>query len=308
MAYDDTKWGGFAKIIVDTSTLTAGDTVRVRSMTDANAIYDKTVVTAGTPLLFETEIFKDYVKICKVQEIGGVATEIAGVYKTVDYGQTLFINVFDKTSLAGIQGILNAHQENDVFSIGDEITITVNNADWTMQVGGIDIYDTHEIILVSKYLYDNYYWNTGTSGKPKYSQTPLPTQCNSFFLAINATERDLIKDKTVNACYNNGGLDTNDYKVWLPTITEVFGGSGDIDGTPRTPELGLNSQFPIFTTANDRIRKYNNTAAQWFTATQRSDNAVRYWDLVTSTGGADCRSFDSMTAGILPCFHLTADA
>ena len=304
MGYADGYYYGQGRIICDTSTFSVGDTIRVRSMTDSNKVWNKTVATVGTALVFTVPPY-DYYTICQVVN----NTEIKARYTTLDYGQTYLAKLTDKKSLQGVQDILNAHQENDIFSIGDEVTITVNGADWTMQVGGIDIYDTHEIILVSKYLYDSYSWNTGSSGKPKYSQTPLVTQCDSFYLAINGAERELIKYKTVNACYSDNGLDTTSQKVWLPTVTEIFGGSGNIGTHTRTPEIGLNSQFPIFTTATDRIRQYNNTATQWFTASQQSNNAsTRYWYLVTATGTYNDTSYDNMTAGILPCFHLVADS
>ena len=300
MAYDDTKWGGFAKIIVDTSTMTAGDTVRVRSLTDANAIYDKTVVTAGTPLLFETEIFKDYVKICTVQEIGGVATEIGGVYRTVDYGQTLFIDVLDKTTLGGIQGILNAHQETELLSIGDETTITVNGNPWIMQVAGINLYDSHEVIFASKYIYgrsimgDGYYYNTGSQ--------ELKSAMQSFYNAI--AEKAFIKNSS-RCCRTSGsGTPTfnsyNDY-VYAPNYYEITGNAA----SSGTPPISLR-QYPIFTTQANRVKSFEGEAAEAWWSCDGTGSSPNFFAIDNT--GSQQQTNRTNSKGMIPCFRLTADA
>jgi len=291
MAYDDTKWGGFAKIIVDTSTLTAGDTVRVRSMTDANAIYDKTVVTAGTPILFETEIFKDYVKICTVQDIGGVATEIGGVYKTVDYGQTLFVQIIDKTTLRGWKDIVNSHSESSLLATGDEVDITVGTSPWTMINAGMGIYHAHDILLVSKYLY--------TTG----SRTNGNSFDSTFYAAIAQIDRECITIRTQQTeASGSSNLETNNRYVWSPSEKEVSGSGRIADSQYTQPPV----QLPIFTTQAQRLKSLvGGSAREWWTCDGSGNSGSGLYVTTSGTIGAKSQN-DSL--GLLPCFWLVADA
>lgn len=281
MAYDDTKWGGFAKIIVDTSTMTVGDTVRVKSVTTGTN-YDKQVVTVGTPLIWETDIYKDYVKICMVQTINDTPTEIGGVYRTVDYGQTLFINVLDKTTLGGIQGILNAHQEGDLLAIGDEVPILVGGSSWIMQVGDIDT-TNHAVHFVSKYIYSkasNYY---------DYKQSNVRTAMQGFYANIDNNDKRYIKEVTRTASY--GAYD--DY-VWCLGAKEVDGING----------VASQHQFPIFTMQSNRIKTYQGNATDWWTQDYQG-GSVNYY--ITPSGTTSTYNYGS-ALGIVPCFTLIADS
>lgn len=291
MAYDDTKWGGFAKIIVDTSTLTAGDTVRVRSMTDANAIYDKTVVTAGTPILFETEIFKDYVKICKVQEIGGVATEIGGVYKTVDYGQTLFVQIIDKTTLRGWKDIVNSHSESSLLATGDEVDITVGTSPWTMINAGMGIYHAHDILLVSKYLY--------TTG----SRINGNSLDSTFYAAIAQIDRECITKRTQQTqASGSTNLETKDRYVWSPCMQEITAGGSVPASSYTTPPV----QLPIFTTQAQRIKSLvGGSAREWWSCDGTAQSGYGYY--ITTAGAGSGGRGQNDQLGLLPCFWLVAD-
>lgn len=288
MAYDDTKWGGFAKIIVDTSTMTVGDTVRVKSITTGTN-YDKQVVTVGTPLIWETEIFKDYVKICMVQTINDTPTEIGGVYRTVDYGQTLFIDVLDKTTLGGIQGILNAHQEGSLLAIGDEVNIVVNGNSWTMQIAGINIYNSHEVIFVSKNI-----WDKSDKGND-YTSGNLRAKAQSFYSNIALNERQFIKEVT-RKCFNyNSAIGTyNDY-CYVFGLKEI-GGTGNISE---------HIQMPLFVTQNNRIRTYNGTAEEWWTSDWSASGSSAK---INANGTTNLTAGSSNVLGVVPAFTLLADS
>lgn len=289
MAYDDTKWGGFAKIIVDTSTMSVGDKVRVKSMT-TNTNYDKTVATVGTPLIWETDIFKDYVKICMVQTINDTPTEIGGVYRECDYGQTLFINVLDKTTLGGIQGILNAHQGSDLLAIGDEVGVTING-----------ILETYVLLKVTpteasfgwKYVSESAY----AMSPIDYSyRTSVHDYCDNIYSLMAEKDKQYIKEKTVHYQF---GTDTRTAtrKIWIPTRGEVFGDSS------YEPSAGV-SQFPIFATQVGRQKtSKSGTSYDWQTASSvDAGTSVIY---VLPTGLENNASSNSH---ILPCFMLTADS
>ena len=291
MAYDDTKWGGNAKIIVDTSTLSVGDTVRVRSMTDSNAVYNKQVVTVGTPIIFETEIYKDYVKICLVQTIGGVATEVGGVYKEVDYGRVLWINVLDKKSLGGCKGILNSHQETNFLSIGDIVPITVNGNPWDMQISGINVYHAHDIMFTSRYVLSSS--NTGTN----YSSSSLRTAVQTFYNDIAENDRQYI-EKVQRRFRGSMGTEV-DYEDYC----FVLGNRETVNAS----NYGLVSgqvQLPLFVTQANRMKTYNGSASAYWTSDSYDSSTV---NMVTAQGAISYQGTGN-TYGVVPSFMLVADS
>ena len=302
MSFADTKWGGFAKIIVDTSTMVVGDTVRVKSMTTGTN-YDRQVVTVGTPLIWETDIYKDYVKICMVQTINDTPTEVGGVYRELDYGETAYINVLDKTTLGGIQGILNAHQETILLAIGDESTITLNGSPWVMQVGRIDG-TNHKVDLVSKYVYASSKFNNNSTGQNYSTSTVIRPNVQAIYSAISENDRAYIKEVTRECMAKAGTFVTYADKIWIPTTKEVFN-TYPTSTTPTTPQ----TQFPIFTSQAGRIKTDSNGSAKaWWT----SDHAYNtsYCIATTAYGNISTGDFyeDNANPYILPCFTLTADS
>lgn len=308
MGFSDIKWGGFATIMVDTSTMSIGDKVRVKSIKTGQN-YDKTVATVGTPLIWETEIYKDYVKICMVQTISDVETEIGGVYRECDYGQTLFIDdVFDKSTLRSIQNILNAHNEADILNIGDRVDIEYGGNPWTMLIGAIDLYDSHEVIFVSDKILSVANFDTNTTASTKfYNSSTMRNYVLSFYDAIGVNDKQYIKKMAKSGRISSqnatspswGGFE--DY-VWIPNRKEIDGDNLDDPDVPK-------HQFPIFVTSANRIKNYNGNAKEWFTcdgvysdgqATRRSYNV--------STNGSVSTYYFNSQYGILPCFRLTADS
>ena len=308
MSFADTKWGGFAKIIVDTSTMSVGDTVRVKSVTTGTN-YDKQVATVGTPLIWETDIYKDYVKICMVQTINDTPTEIGGIYKSVDYGQTIYVdNVFDLHTLQGIQGVLNAHNENQVLSIGDEVTIKVNiggtPTDWVMQVGAIDLYNSHEVIFVSKNIYDK----VALSDQNIWSNQAIKTSADTFYSNITDNDKQYIKQTTKQAKSASGNeLSTYNAYAYILNAGELFGGSYTTMAS-YNPAI---SQLPIFTTQGNRVKTYNGTATAYATCdiSGYSSGSASWTFYGCDTNGSINSGYVKNTQmGVLPCFRLTADS
>lgn len=235
----------------------------------------------------------DVVELTVVGELQE-SIEIGGVYKTVDYGQTLFINVLDKTTLGGIQGILNAHQETELLNISDEVNITVNGSPWTMQIAKIDG-SSHYVELVPKYVTDDILPN---SNADYANRTTVKNTLLSFYSSIIESDRNLIKEKVVNYVSNgsSGQVKTINQKVWLPTRVEI-------DGTG--PETG--SRFPIFTTQANRVkRKTGGTAVAYMLAGCTYTGSAGYTDYVSASGNASYTN--NATLYMLPCFRLTADS
>lgn len=306
MSWSETYKVGFAKIICDTSTMSVGDTIRVRSMTDSSLVMNKQVVTVGTPVIFDVGFIKDYVKICMVQTINSVETEVGGVYKTLDYGQTIYVdNVFDLHTLQGIQGVLNAHNENQVLSIGDEVTIKVNiggtPTDWVMQVGAIDLYNSHEVIFVSKNLYDK----VALSDQNIWSNQAIKTSADTFYSNIVENDKQYIKQTTKQAKSASGDeLSTYNAYAYVPNAGELFGGSY-ITMASYNPSI---SQLPIFTTQGNRIKTYNGTATNYATCDISGYSSGWTFYGCDTTGAVQSGYVKNTQMGVLPCFRLTADS
>lgn len=317
--YIDSQSGGGSDghgfIICDTSTMQVGDRIRVRSVyTVLEEPYNQTkeVVTVGQPVVFTVPCY-DYYKICTVQTINDTPTEIGGVYKTVDYGQTLFINVLDKKTLVGMQGILNSHKELDIYNIGDEIPITINDGsvrDWVMLVGAINLYDSHEIILVSKYVYNATAWYSSSTAGAYYADGTARTSCQTFYNTIVEQDRQFIKQLQKSgrsAQMTTAWKAFSDY-VWIPNIREVtgqatFGTNNQSCQDSNVPK----TQFPIFTTVANRLKTDENGTIQWWWTPDGWDTNDKIVAHINTSGAL---GYAGMTASgrILPCFRLTADS
>ena len=308
MGYADGFYYGQGRIICDTSTFSVGDTIRVRSMTDSSKVWNQQVATVGTALVFTVPCY-DYYKICTVQTIDDTPTEIGGVYKTVDYGQTLYLDMLNKATLGGIKGILNAHQENDIMSIGDEVTIKVNNVDYVVQVAEIDLYDSHEITFVGKVCWDTSKFNTSGIYK-NYTASPaeLRVKMQDFYSAMTAEDKALLSlvnkptlADNISGSYSWGTF--SDY-VFPPNCYEIFA------TTNTNCPLPLH-QFPIFATQANRIKAYNGSTVHWWSCDgQPGDGSGNPGSAIISTV-TGVQSYAGKTAtgiGVVPCFRISADS
>ena len=307
MGYADGYYYGQGRIRVDTSTFSVGDTVRVRSMTDSSIYQDKAVVTVGTPLIFTVPPY-DYYKVCTVQEINNVVTEVGGVYLDIGFGDFKNTNAVNKASLGGIKGILNAHQENDIMAIGDEVTIKVNNVDVVMQVAEIDLYDSHEITFVGKDCWDISAFNTSGNYTYYYSSpAQLRTKMQDFYNAMTAEDKALLTLVTkyclADNVSNQWSWGTFSDYVFPPNCYEIFA------TTNISCPLPLH-QFPIFVTQANRIKSYNGQNIHWWSCDgQPGDGSGNPGSAIISTNtGSQSYAGKATGIGVLPCFRLTADS
>lgn len=301
MGYPDGYYYGQGRIICDTSTFSVGDTIRVRSMTDSSKVWNQQVVTVGTALVFTVPCY-DYYKICTVQTINDTPTEIGGVYKTVDYGQTLFINVLDKTTLGGIQGILNAHQETELLNIGDEVDITVNGSPCTMQIAGVNLYDSHEVIFVAKNVYSLSSFNS-TFTNNAYPTSTLRGVVQSIFANINETEKAFIKDMTRYALNYSSTYTQYTDKLWIPSVFELSG-VAPFNIPPSVPQY----QFPLFITQASRVKTYQGTAQAWWDSDHGVSPSYSSGGGIVLTDGSLNVATENNINGVVFAFRLLADS
>lgn len=307
--YIDSQSGGsdgHGFIICDTSTMQVGDKIRVRSVyTVLEEQYNQTkeVVTVGQPVTFTVPPY-DYYKICTVQDIGGVSTEVGGTYRTIDYGQTIFVDVLDKTTLGGIQGILNAHQETSLLQIGDEVTITVSGSPWVMQVADINTYHSHSVILVSKNLWETSMLYNATSGSLLlYANTDAYAEMTSFY--NNMVEKQYVKELRKTSMSSVNGTSNSFYAfdahVWIPNCYEVQAQYQD-NANPK-------KQFALFQTQANRVRTYNNVAQDYWTCDGwYTQGSFRKFCIFVANGSGISNVQTDNVKGLLPCFEMVADS
>ncbi len=294
--------GGKGMIIVDTATMTAGDVVRVRDVFDSQNVQNKSVVTAGTPLYFEVNPYC-YYKVCTVQTIDDTPTEIGGMYTTIDVGQTVYVNVLNKTTIVGLKGILNAHQENDLLNVGDIINAKVGGEDVELKIYAINLYNSHELIVGCSQLWTMSAYNSYAANYFPYTDSLARQAAQSFYTAMTDEDKQCVNTME-RQCRTNVWVTFTD-KVWIPNWQEVFGGADPSGMTPTIPRL----RFPIFTTQANRIKTYNNTVRSWLLTDTQTGYGNRIQNIDTSGNGitsGDGNMGDSR--GILPCFQMLADS
>ena len=289
--------GTKGRFICNTNALQIDDVIRVKSLTNPTNVYEATVETIGETILFNVPGM-DYYKVCLVQEIDDTPTEIGGIKTTLDIGESRYVNVIDKTSLSGIQAILNAHLENQELSVGDEISVVVGDENYIMQIAAIDLYETHEVILVGKDQWKTSRWTTDDANI-NYANSIARTTAQSFYTQLDEDERSLIKSMDREGIYYNSHVLYSDY-VYIPNCTEV---NGNQVGTqaPQRPRL----QFTLFNNSYDRIKFNGNDVITWWISDVVPDTPD-YASYVAENGGV-ASGADTNTRGIIPCFHLVAD-
>lgn len=289
---------GKGMIIVDTATMTVGDVIRVRDVYDSSNVQNKTVATVGTPLFFEVAPYC-YYKICMVQTISDVETEIGGEYTTIDVGQTVYVNVLDKTTLGGIQGILNAHQETSLLNIGDEVNITVDGVLTPFLIGAINLYDTHEVIFVSKFITNKLTWGPWNAG---YAGSNVKTYLETFYNNIIANEKVFIKSLNRSSLRPYSSTqDTYTEYVWINNRKEI---DNTQSGVPVYPQI----QLPIFTSVANRIRSYQGITNTWWTNDGVSASSTGVFAVDVDGSMFTHNDPNSGSRGVVPCFRLTADS
>ena len=294
------------KIIIDTSIMPSGTSVKVTPTLTGSATTKS--VTVGTPLTFDVPCYDRY-KIEAILSGSTYATE----YRTVDYGETIYINTFGKSTIGGIKAIVNAHAENTMLAIGDEVNTTLNGSPWVFQVGAIDLYNDHEVILVSKNLY-----------KSCPRMDTIMTAENTL-TELGVTIRDIINDfpegeqtiiSSINKAYRyvpsyDGKWYTYNFKTWIPNWYEISGQTSPMSYNYVSPTDGRTlKQFPIFVTQASRVRTYNNSGCTWVSGDETfwNNDTGRRLVALGSTGSSGAANGTANTNYILPCISIIADS
>lgn len=278
-------------IICDTTTMSVGDVVRVRSVYNPLITEDKTVAIVGAPLYFNVNPY-DYYKVCMVQTIDDTPTEIGGVYRTIDLGQTLFIDVIDKSSFGGAQGILNAHQQANIYQIGDIINTKVQGVVFPMLVAGINIDGANSVTLSAKYAWEQTIGRSAYANPTTYVDSAIRTKTQSFYDNMTEGDKQFVKEVTKSTVNGNGGAVTYSDKAWVMSQND------------------LQNVYPLYTTQASRVKKAteNGNNVSWWTSSGTKTTANMGWMPVQADGSiAQSNWAYANTNYVVPCVVLQAD-
>lgn len=280
-----------ARIICDTTNLQTTDAVRVQSMTNPTSVETVDVVTPGEYLIFDVD-GRDYYKISLVQEIDNEDVEMVSVYRTLGFGEATVVNVFDKTHLSGIQAILNSHSESTLLNLGDEVLVNVSGSYKPYIICGIDLYDTHEVILGYKYTSSTIVTVASLNFN---NRTQTKEYLDTKFNSIDESDRKYIKEKLMKFNTQGGPYTCTRY-LWIPCRHEVFGDYGS-----ESPMV----QFPHFSVVANRQKYTEGTTnlGGWELSSATLDWSSTYCDYVTTAGANNKQT----SIQISDFFHLTAD-
>ena len=226
----------------------------------------------------------------------------------VNMGCFYYISIgYDISSWEGIQNILNAHKETELLTVGDELTANIGGVDYIYQVGGINLYDSHEVIFVPKTCVGSARTHhTTATNVGGWEQSDIRTYLNGTFKTGLPSEiKNNIKTISFKTSAGNKStsIKTTDDDIWLPREYEIF---GSITNSAST-EVSYCRQYPIFATANQRIRTLNGVAIVWWASSPVVSSATNYC-CVTSEGGAGSASANRSNTAIVPCFRFTANS
>ena len=282
------------RIVVDISNQQVGDVIRVRSLLDPTQVWNKEITELGDYMVFDVPC-KDLYKVCMVVD----SVEVGDFATTIDYGQIALVNMLDKKTLAGVQNILNAHQETEYLAIGDEVNVTIDGVDEVYQIAAIDLYDTHEVIFAAKYI-ASIIVNTPVDYG---GRTDVQNYLSELYTSMADKDKKYVKDRTLKYGYTGSNSSKNLYtitkKIWIPATNEAYQGQGNI--SIEVSSGGL-KQFPLFSTAASRIKTpKDGVAAAWQLT---SSSYYNYTDFISTNGDWN---YGNSNQGVLPCFHLTAD-
>jgi hypothetical protein len=225
-----------------------------------------------------------------------------GEYKKITAG-------FNKTTIQGFQSLLNAHKER-VLSVGDEVPIEV--VGWgavPYQIGAINQYSAHDLIMVPKYLYPTTrQMQTSNTNVGGFNKTLLYTWLqNDFFAMLPEDVQEMIVDTVQITSTGNQATTTQQTKgkIFIPTEFEVFGKTTYATTTEQTN--GNTQQWEIFKETENRIRKLGNAdgaATWWWECSPYASDATGF--CYVNTGGSTYAYFASSSSGVLPCFRIAA--
>lgn len=308
MGYADGFYYGQNVIVV--STTISGDQGKLVTVTSSGGTVQSDTLGADLTLTFKVPPNDKYT-IIKYSD--GTATTAEFTKEVAcGYGGYHEISIAaDTTTFAGIQEILNMHEEENLIDVGDEISITLatGNIPMTFRVAAInhDAAYPHQVIFEPKWcLPTGRQMNSSNTNVGGWNSCALRTWLNGDFFDdyIPADLQALIAERDIVSSQGNQStaLQTATDKIWLPREYEIFGATTYATATEHTD--GGAEQFPIYATSSNRIKTLgqDGAASYWWGVSPYASDAASFC-FVSTTGAANGGNASS-TNGVAPCFHL----
>ncbi len=211
----------------------------------------------------------------------------------------------------GIQNILNAHLENSMLNVGDEMDVTIGGETVTFQIAAIDLESSHQLIWCAKNAMAttraHHSSNTNAGG---WNSSDLRSYLNTtLFSALPVDLQGVIAERTFYASQGSqsSSLQAATDKVFLPREYEIFGATTYAAATEHTGGDEA-QQWPIFATAANRIKTQGagGAAVAWWECSPNVSGSTNFCYVYTS--GAANYNDASYSRGVVPCFQMIAAA
>lgn len=205
---------------------------------------------------------------------------------------------------AGIKRIIDAHKAADYIQNGDQFEVQLTTNEKLVFLANVNTYGLDEVDFIPTYcLSTGRGMNSSNTNVGGWDASAMRQYLNETFLVtLPADLQAVISTKTLKRSAGNQStaLVTATDKIWLPTEKEIFGAITYAAST----EAAVQSQYPIFTDANSRVRKLgaNGAATTWWESSPCVSYAAHFC-FVTAGGTADY-SYASNAYGVLPCFRI----
>lgn len=215
--------------------------------------------------------------------------------------------VFGNNTPEQIKEAIRQGVYKDLWSIGDETTIFAGDAEYTFQIAGFDhdqVTDggkTAPITLIMTQLMNNYrVMNTGETNVGSFVGSEMFQYLNETVLeSMPADWRSIIApvDKKTSAGGSSTVIQTDSMKAFLLSEEEVF-------GTAKNSVAGQGSQYAIFATSTDRVKRMANGSGVpsfWWLRSPRAGNNIAFC-AVNSSGAINAATSNYGACGV--CFGL----
>lgn len=224
-----------------------------------------------------------------------------GGYQEIEVG-------LNKDTWQGIQNILNAHLENDYFTVGDSYPVTLNTGEIVYyRIAAINHDASHQLIFEPQYCLETArQMNTSNTNAGGWNACALRSWLNNtYFYSLPDDLQAVIAERTFQTSIGsqNSTLQTSSDKIWLPKEYEIFGGVSYAASSEKT---STTSQFPIYAITSNRVKTYGKSggSTNWWSSSPYISNSLSFCNTTASgTARSDSAGY---TLGVAPCFQIVA--
>jgi hypothetical protein len=217
----------------------------------------------------------------------------------------------NKNTWQGIQNILNAHLENDYFTVGDSYPVTLNTGEIVYyRIAAINHDEAHQLIFEPQYCLETArQMNASNTNSGGWNACALRSWLNGSYLAMLPDDLQAVIAERVFQTSNgsqSSTLQTSSDKIWLPKEYEVLGA---VIATATSEKTSTTSQFPIYATADNCMKTYGKSggSANWWLSSPHISLSTGFAFIASKgTGGGSSVSPASTANGVAPSFQIVA--